>query len=91
MTQVALLPAGGRRATVQDQTAIVPRPVAECGEAAAWRYIEFFTVNIRNPNTCRAYGRACRRFLAWCEKRGLVLTGIRRATLPPMSRCWAER
>jgi len=43
----------------------------------AWRYIEFFTANIRNPNTRRAYARACSQFFAWCEDRGLTLTTIR--------------
>ncbi len=38
------------------------------GESAAWRFIEFFTANIRNPNTRAAYARAVNRFIAWCEK-----------------------
>jgi integrase len=41
------------------------------------RYVEFFTANIRNPNTRRAYARACARFFAWCEARGLALATIR--------------
>jgi integrase/recombinase XerD len=36
------------------------------------RFLEFFTVNIRNPNTRAAYGRAAGHFLAWCEERGLA-------------------
>ena len=44
---------------------------------AGWRYVEFFTANINNPNTRRAYARACGRFFAWCEDRGLTLTTIR--------------
>jgi len=55
----------------------VPALIAAAGEQASWRYVEFFTANIRNPNTRRAYARACARFLAWCEVRGLTLTGIR--------------
>jgi site-specific recombinase XerD len=39
--------------------------------------VEFFTANIRNPHTRRAYARACGRFFAWCEERGLTLTTIR--------------
>lgn len=50
--------------------------MAECGEAAAWRHVEFFAVNIRNPNTRRAYGRTCRCFLAWCEDRLSAHGGI---------------
>ena len=55
----------------------MPVLVAQLGDAAAWRYIEFFAANIRNPNTRRAYARACPRFLAWCESRGLGLADIR--------------
>ena len=56
---------------------VVPALVASRGEAASWRYVEFFTANIRNPNTRRAYARACSRFFAWCEDRGLTLPAIR--------------
>ena len=55
----------------------VPALVAVLGDAAAWRYVEFFTANIRNPNTRRAYARACGRFFGWCERRGLPLASIR--------------
>jgi Phage integrase, N-terminal SAM-like domain len=54
------------------------RPLPWCSdEEAAWRYVEFFTANIRNPNTRRAYARACNRFFGWCEDRGLVPAAIR--------------
>jgi hypothetical protein len=35
--------------------------IADAGDAAGWRYVEFFTANIRNPNTRRAYAWACAR------------------------------
>ena len=35
------------------------------------RFWEFFTVNIRNPNTRRAYFKAVATFAAWCADRGL--------------------
>jgi site-specific recombinase XerD len=57
--------------------ALIPPLIAYAGEQAAWRYVEFFTANIRNPNTRRAYARACGDFLAWCEARGLTLLTIR--------------
>src|SRR5271156_414901 len=56
---------------------VVPALIADLGEEAAWRYVEFFTANIRNPNTRRAYARACGRFFAWCEGRKLTLPTIR--------------
>jgi hypothetical protein len=58
-------------------TTTVPALIAGAGEQAGWRYVEFFTANINNPHTRRAYARACARFFAWCERRGLTLTTIR--------------
>jgi hypothetical protein len=55
---------------------VVPLLVAQEGERAAKRYIEFFAANIRNPNTRRAYARAATDFLGWCEQRGLSLPAI---------------
>jgi site-specific recombinase XerD len=60
-----------------DPVALVPALIAAAGDAAGWRYVEFFTANIRNPNTRRAYARACARFFAWCDDRGLMLPTIR--------------
>ena len=37
-----------------DAIGVVPAIIAGLGEQASWRYIEFFTANIRNPNTRRA-------------------------------------
>ena len=41
-------------------------------ERAAWRFLEFFTVNIRNKNTRAAYGQAADAFLRWCEAKGIT-------------------
>ena len=41
---------------------VVPALIADLGDEAAWRYVEFFTANIRNPHTRRAYARACSEF-----------------------------
>jgi hypothetical protein len=43
-------------------THLVPALIADAGDPAAWRYIEFFTANIHNPSTRRAYARACGQF-----------------------------
>jgi site-specific recombinase XerD len=56
---------------------LIPSLIADAGDQAAWRYVDFFTSNIRNPNTRRAYARACRTFFAWCDERGLSLPAIR--------------
>lgn len=41
-------------------------------EAAGRRFVEFFTANIRNPNTRKAYARATADFSAWCSEHGLA-------------------
>jgi site-specific recombinase XerD len=71
----AIIPPGAL--TTPIDTYIVPALIADLGDAAGWRYIEFFTANINNDHTRRAYARACSRFFAWCEDRGLTLTTIR--------------
>ena len=38
---------------------------------AAKRTFEFFTANIRNPHTRKAYARAAAEFAAWCAQQGI--------------------
>jgi hypothetical protein len=54
-----------------------PALTVDAGNAAGWRYVNFFTANIRNPKPRRAYARACARFFDWRKARGLTLTTIR--------------
>jgi site-specific recombinase XerD len=49
------------------QAASVPALIAGAGDRTSLRFLEFFTVNIRNPNTRAAYARAAGAFLRWCE------------------------
>jgi integrase/recombinase XerD len=51
---------------------VLPALITGAGERAAWRFLEFFTVNIRNKNTRAAYGQAAGAFLRWCEDRGIT-------------------
>src|SRR3984957_17477851 len=51
---------------------VLPALITGAGERAAWRFLEFFTVNIRNKNTRAAYGQAAGAFLRWCEGRGIT-------------------
>jgi site-specific recombinase XerD len=46
---------------------IVPAIVADAGDQAARRFLEFFAATIRNKNTRIAYLHAVSRFFAWCE------------------------
>jgi integrase/recombinase XerD len=46
----------------------LPAAIGRAGEAAACRFIEFFTATIRNKNTRAAYAEAVCQFFAWCER-----------------------
>jgi site-specific recombinase XerD len=45
----------------------LPRIIADAGETASRRFLEFFAATIRNKNTRMAYYRAVCQFFAWCD------------------------
>ncbi len=49
----------------------IPALITGAGDRAQARFVEFFTAQIRNPNTRRAYAQATREFTAWCEMVGI--------------------
>jgi hypothetical protein len=54
-----------------------PAIVAATGAHASYRFFEFFTANIRNPHTRRAYARAALDFFDWLHAKGVTrLTDI---------------
>src|SRR4051794_20759548 len=53
-----------------------PAIIPDAGGGAARRFLEFFTANIRNPNTRAAYAQAVAQFLRWCDGRQLSLRDI---------------
>ena len=54
----------------------LPALLDDAGENAARRVVEFFTAEIRNKNTRRAYARAVRQFFDWAADRGLTLEEV---------------
>jgi len=66
--------AGNKRCAVRgiqpDQLVALPALFTP-GAKAAKRTLEFFTAQIRNLNTRRAYARAASRFASWCAEYGL--------------------
>ncbi|MCG5249083.1 site-specific integrase [Methylorubrum extorquens] len=48
-----------------------PALVAAAGDRAAYRFLEFFTAQLRNSNTRRAYAKAVCDFCAWLERHSL--------------------
>ncbi len=63
------VPATGKAATL-------PVLVERAGGAARFAWEEFFYAEHHNPHTQRAYLRAVRRFLGWCEGQGVELAAI---------------
>jgi site-specific recombinase XerD len=59
----------------------LPVIVQSAGEKARRRFIEFFTAEIRNPNTREAYYRDVCQFDDWCQERGLELMAIDPVTI----------
>jgi site-specific recombinase XerD len=49
----------------------LPQAIQESGPEGIRRFLEFFTVTIRNKNTRLAYGQAVSQFFDWCEARGI--------------------
>ena len=58
----------GSGAVVAGADLWVPRLIADAGDAAARRFLEFFAATIRNKNTRVAYYHAAVRFFAWCDR-----------------------
>jgi len=66
----------GRTELVDRARAIATLPALfSPSPAAAKRTLEFFTANIRNPNTRKAYAKAVGDFAAWCGLNGLAALG----------------
>ena len=54
----------------------VPAVIAQAGQRARRRFLEFFTAHIRNRSTRTAYAHACGLFLSWCDERRVPLERI---------------
>lgn len=58
-------------------TTVVPAFIADGGSRAGYAFVDFFTAQIRNPNTRAAYAVAVRAFCAWCDVQRLTLRTLR--------------
>lgn len=68
-TQLTIVPAAKapRISAAVAASIVVPAIIADAGEHATRRFLEFFAATIRNRNTRTAYLHAANRFFAWCE------------------------
>lgn len=57
-------------------TNYIPTLFVSAGKRAQYKFIEFFTANIRNANTRKAYFRAVEKFCQWCDLRNLELAHV---------------
>lgn len=73
---MSLIPSSHAQGMTPYASNLVPALFADAGEGAAYRFIEFFTANIHNPNTRQAYFRAVQRFSDWCQHHALHLATI---------------
>lgn len=64
-------------ATQQDFSFLLPRVIAELGQDAGHAFIDFFTAQIRNPNTRAAYARNVGFFLSWLDEHRVELRSVR--------------
>lgn len=53
-----------------------PALITKSGKKAIYRFVEFFTANIRNRNTQAAYGQAVAQFCAWADANDYTLTTL---------------
>jgi integrase/recombinase XerD len=71
-----LVPVSGRQLTAVGASDGNVPTIFLRSERGSKRFWEFFTANIRNRNTRRAYFVAVSKFSAWCEKRRLTLEDV---------------
>ena len=71
MSETVVVIPGRTSVIVFDASNQVPALYAPDAPAAK-RAFEFFAVNIRNPNTRKAYARAAADFATWCELHGIA-------------------
>ena len=65
----------------------LPTLFAPADEHGRTRFLEFFAVHIRNPNTRRSYMKGAAEFAAWCEGRGVTILA---AVQPIHVAAWIE-
>jgi site-specific recombinase XerD len=69
MDKIELVPlTPARTSIVASADVVMPGIIADAGEHAARRFLEFFAATIRNRNTRQAYLHAAGRFFAWCDR-----------------------
>jgi len=59
---------GPRTAVSLTENVVIPAAIADAGEHAVRRFLEFFAATIRNRNTREAYYRAACSFFVWVEQ-----------------------
>jgi site-specific recombinase XerD len=66
--QLTIISPGRTVAAAAGGMVVVPAMIADAGERATQRFLEFFGANISNLNTRMAYMTAVGQFFAWCDQ-----------------------
>ncbi len=74
MSQFDIVPSFGQLDAKRPEH--VPALFQDTGDKGWFRFTEFFTARIRNPNTRAAYLRAARQFSDWCEARHIPFANL---------------
>lgn len=56
--------------SIASDVEILPVAITKSAERVRTRFLEFFTAQIRNPNTRRSYVKATSEFFSWCDTSG---------------------
>jgi len=78
---------GKNQLTTPTRRIPLPALIANAGERATERFLEFFAATIRNKNTRSAYYHAVRQFFVWCESNGFDLHSVRPVVVARLRQC----
>lgn len=74
---MSLMPISSHETALDERAEFfLPSIILRSGERTTRAFLEFFAARIRNENTREAYLRAVRKFLDWCDAKGLEVETI---------------
>ena len=90
------MPAPTTEIILSPAPALQPAPLFTPTPKAAKRVLEFFTAQVNNDHTRKAYLNATRRFAAWCDEKGgggfrFTLEGCGVCSYSFSFSCWPRR
>lgn len=75
-SHAVVIPKRSQELILPGDAPIIPAIIADAGDDALRRFIEFFTAHIHNDNTRAAYAKAVTQFSTWCEGKSYSLHSL---------------